>query len=623
MCGICGIYNYLSEEPVDEKLTEAMTDMLAHRGPDGRGVYTDMKDRLSFGHRRLSIIDVEGGAQPMCNEDQSVWITYNGEIYNFADLKMGLVEKGHNFKTHSDTEVLVHLYEELGEDMLNELNGIFAFAVWDKKARRLLLARDHYGVKPLYFSDKNGTLMFASEIKSLLLSPKIKREIDLAALDMCLTFRHTPAPHTLLKDIKKLEPGSFIKIEKGKVFKKRYAAEVNYINRRKSEAEWKSELAGAYSAAVKAQMISDVPIGISLSGGVDSGTILSIMSDRGRRKVSAFTVGFELGDDVNEIAAAHDIANAFKADFASKVIKQSDYERLFKKYMWHLEEPIGNESALAYYFVAALAKDKVKVLLNGQGADEPFAGYPRHLGEKYSFLFRFLKPISGFTFADEKLSRMFYSLPERDARERLYRIYSIIPDSFKEDIYLPEMKKVARECEARKYVYDRVEALPAGYNALEKMLYLDTRTSLPDNLLLAEDKMSMACSIEARVPFLDRDVMDLAERIPADLKIRFKTQKYIHKRACETFLSKDRVYKRKIGFANPMDKWLAGSLGNVLEEYIEKKDSLSRNYFNTGNILQKIKKHKPDDDSFKKFLFLLLSIENWYRIFVLNEDVLQ
>ncbi|MDD4957518.1 MAG: asparagine synthase (glutamine-hydrolyzing) [Candidatus Omnitrophica bacterium] len=620
MCGICGIYNYASDARASQAGIRSMMDSIAHRGPDGEGLYMDKSGAVGFGHRRLSIIDVESGTQPMSNEDGSVWITYNGEIYNFKELSDQLVTKGHRFRTRSDTEVLVHLYEEYGQDMLDMLNGIFAFAIWDGRNRRFLAARDHFGVKPFYYHDDGKSLRFGSEIKAILAYGDMERDVDLMALDMCLTFRYAPSPHTLLRNVRKLEPGECIICEKGKVRARRFSGRMPEINRGKRVEEWEAELSGVYGDATRRQMVSDVPIGISLSGGVDSGTILSAMARVSSGRVNAFTVGFEEGEKDNEIEAARALADMFGADFNSTIIKQKDYAELFARYMWHLEEPTGNESALAYYFVAELARGKVKVLLNGQGADEAFAGYPRHKGEKMSALFRPLGLLSTFPFGNEQMRRIFYSLPQADEAERFYRIYSIITDKMKGALYGPELRGVSVRGAARQFIYEWVRERATAGTGLEKMLYIDARTSLSDNLLLCEDKMSMACGIEARVPFLDREVMRVAETIPGRLKISSSGQKYIHKLACRGFLPEGTVHKRKIGFFNPMDKWLAGSMGELLTSYIDRKDSLTSRYLDPAGVKGCIEAHRRGSSDQKRILFLLLSLEKWYRIFILKED---
>lgn len=621
MCGICGLYNYKENKPVDCGLVRKMNGILSHRGPDDEGVYFSKDEKLSLGHRRLSIIDLSTGRQPMCNEDGNVWITYNGEIYNFPILRSELLRKGHRFKTLSDTEVLIHLYEDCQEAMFDRLNGIFAFVIWDAARKKLLAARDHFGVKPFYYYDNGKIFIFASELKAILLDNRVSRKIDQAALDLCLTFRYTPSPYTLIDGINKLEPGSCLIIENEKLSKRKYFQDMPEINPRISFNDWTDQLAFSYQGAIKRQMVSDVPVGISLSGGIDSGTILSIMGKYSLERVNAFTVGFESGEATNEIEAAKELADLFSAGFNSKIITQKDYLDFFNRYIWYLDEPIGNESALAYYFVAELAKGKVKVLLNGQGADEPFAGYPRHLAEKYAYLFRPLGLFSKLSSHAESITRMLYSLPEPDMEERFFKIYSIITDKLKDDLYNPGMKKVADSGVCSEFIHNWMSKASRRGSGLEKMLYIDARTSLPDNLLLCEDKMSMACGIEARVPFLDLEVMKVAESIPGNFKIRGLVQKYIHKLTCERFLPKKIIYKKKIGFSNPVNMWLSNNLGTALLALVLKDDSLSRQYLDTGKIFFLIEQHRQGKADHKRLLFLLLSIEKWYRIFILNEAV--
>ncbi len=622
MCGICGIYNYKNSENVSEVLIKQMTSKIAHRGPDDEGFY--IKRNIGLGHRRLSIIDIEGGHQPIANEDGTVWIVYNGEIYNFKELRKYLVKHGHEFQTETDTEVIVHAYEEFGIDCVKRFNGIFAFSIWDENQRRLFLARDHFGVKPLYYYYNGKRFLFGSELKAILCDPSIPREIDIDALNLCLTFRHTPSPFTLLKGIYKLSPAHFLVVSKNGVQENKFWDYHPEIDAHRKESSWILELRDRFEQAVARQMVSDVPIGISLSGGMDSGAILGVMAAHTDKPVQAFTVGFEGGEKTNEIEQARASAHLFGADFFEQIIKQKDYMDFFEKYIWYLEEPIGNQSAMAYYFVANLAHGKVKVLLNGQGADEPFAGYQRHRGLLYlqiikkmpKFLQAGIVQLFERSFArNESLKRAAFALGASDRAQLFLNIYTIVTPEMKANLFKPELAKVIDEDLPLQYVETQLSKAPRG-TPLEQMTYIDTRTSLPDNLLLCEDKMSMATGIEARVPYLDVELMEFVETIPGNLKIKHLTNKYIHKRACEKWLPKDIVYRRKIGFANPMDIWLSAKLGDFLMDLINSSDSITNLFFDKKYVQALQRLHVQRKEDYKCFLFLLLSIEMWYRIFV-------
>lgn len=624
MCGILGVFNYSSGKSVDREALKRATDIISHRGPDGEGFYYDDMNGVGFGHRRLSIIDLETGDQPMSNVDETVWIIYNGEIYNFKELREILIKKGYKFRTKSDTEVILNAYIEYGKDCPNHLNGIFAFAIWDKNKRELFLARDHFGVKPLYYYYDHEKFVCASEIKAILEYAKPTREINQGALSQCITFRLTLPSDTLIKNIYKLGAANSLIIDKqGNISIRRYYNKIISIDHSKSFDYWKSELEDKYEKAIRRQLVADVPIGLSLSGGVDSATILSIMSKYSNGRVKTYTVGFEGGkDEDNEIDKAKYLSNLFGAEFNSYVITEKDYLDFLEKYVWHLEEPVGNESAVAYYYVANLAYGNVKVLLNGQGADEPFAGYDRYLGiyyaEKYKAL---LNPLSKI------LAKIFPFVDRRQQFKRLedYFTFTLDVDKIKsasavvdkfigENILNEELKQIASQ--AFNIYYGKIVDKNFEGNVLEKLIYYDMFSSLSENLLLAEDKMAMANSIEARVPFLDVELIEIALSIPDYYKIGRISGKKIHKKVCEKFIPKRIVYQKKIGFNNPMKDWLNNSLGKQLNDLVNSNSSITKNYLNKEIIDRMIKEHQMGVKNYEKFLFLLLSIEKWNKIFL-------
>jgi asparagine synthase (glutamine-hydrolysing) len=624
MCGIAGLYDFVAGKPVDRGLLAQMTDIMAHRGPDGRGEYHHAgAHALGLGHRRLAIIDLLTGDQPMTNEDASVRVIFNGEIYNYRELRAELQTKGHRFQTQSDTEVLVHAYEEWAEHSPARLNGIFAYALWDELRHRLFLARDHFGIKPLYYVVQAGVLRFASEIKALLADPAVPRELDSEALLLCLTFRHTPAPWTLFKGIRKLLPGSYIVVDKDGLHEGQFWNARPEIDRSRTEPEWIEALRAAIETAVVRQMVADVPIGISLSSGVDSTAILALMAEHSSGAVHAFTVGFEGGDHANEIEPAQAMAAHFGADFHARVITPGEYASFMQRYLWHLEEPIGNESAAAYYFVAEMARQAgIKVLLNGQGPDEAHGGYARHLGAAHG---QWLTLLGGSTWrlagtvldrlpVSETPRRFVLSLQGTDLAQRLFLTYSIISPALLRQL-MPQYARSGMNLELPlQYIREQLAAAPEG-SALEQMLSIDIRTSLADNLLLCEDKMAMAASVEARVPLLDVDLMAVAERMPGKYKVHGTKGKWLHKQACRQWVPHDVVHRKKIGFANPMDVWLRGALGRQLTAAIEQPDSFVCTYLNAETVRCLLCEHLSGYRDHHRLLFLLLSLEHWHQVF--------
>lgn len=629
MCGICGTYAYRTGEPASRDLIHAMTDSMAHRGPDGAGEYFDDTAGIGFGHRRLSIIDLALGQQPMTNEDRTVWIVFNGEIYNYRELRPELEARGHVFSTSSDTEAIIHAYEEYGEDCPAHFNGIFAFAIWDMNKRRLFLARDHFGIKPLYYTMHGDTFRFASELKAILADPSVPRELDLDSLNLTLIFRYCPAPRTLFQDVYKLPPSSYMIVDEHGLRQGLYWDDIPEIDRSGHEEDWVEALRAEYDAAVNRQMVADVPIGISLSSGVDSATILALMSRHSSGPVRAYTVDFAGRADVDETADARELARRFGADFTAQLITEQDYAAFMDRYIWHMEEPVVNQSAAAYYFVSKMARDQgVKVLLNGQGPDEAFAGYPRHLAAAHTpQLQRWGLGMVSRALGDgvqnaplpESYRRLTYALGARDEADLLLRIYATLPDARRYALFSPETQRRIDADLPICWVREQLARAPKG-TLLEKMTYLDARTGLSEELLLSEDKMSMAASIEARVPYLDVQVMKLAERLPGDVKIKGRQQKAIHKQACMAWVP-DVAYRRKIGFVSAADQWLRGQLGRQFLERIARPDSLTQAYLDPTHVESMIRQHLSGRWDHQRALFLLLSLENWFAVYLNGQGV--
>ncbi|HMM28138.1 MAG TPA: asparagine synthase (glutamine-hydrolyzing) [Aggregatilineaceae bacterium] len=631
MCGICGVFAYQRPAPVSRALVREMADTLAHRGPDGAGEFYDDPSGLGLGHRRLAIIDLVSGDQPMTGDDGAVCIVFNGEIYNYRKLRAALEAAGHRFRTSSDTEVVLRAYQEYGPQCPARFNGIFAFAIWDARLRRLFLARDHFGVKPLYYSVQQGVFRFASEQKAILLDPSIPREIDLDALHLTLTFRYCPAPHTLFKAIRKLPPASYLLVDERGVREGRYWDDLPDIDRAAQAGQAAEALRDAYDRAVRWQMVSDVPIGLSLSGGVDSAVLLALMSRHSSEPVAAFTVGFAGREDVSEIDAARALAGHFGATFTAQVIAEADYADFMRRYLWHMEEPVVNQSAPAYYFVARMAREQgIKVLLNGQGPDEAFAGYPRHLAAAYLPRMRQLGlGWAGRVFflagrelpLPESYRRLIYALGARDEADLLLRIYSMLTESARRALFAPGVWRSLDRDLPLEWVRSRLARTPEG-TLLEKMTFIDARSGLPEELLLSEDKMAMAAGVEARVPYLDLEVMRLAEALPGRLKIEGRQQKAIHKRACCALVPLAVVHRRKIGFVSAADRWLRGELGRHFAERVRAPDSLTRAYLNPDVVERLARQHLSGRWDHQRVLFLLLALETWHAVYVTRSEAI-
>ncbi|UCF63906.1 MAG: asparagine synthase (glutamine-hydrolyzing) [bacterium] len=623
MCGFCGIYHYGNRAPVDRRVAGKMLKALEHRGPDDEGVYYDLAGSLYLGHRRLSIIDLTTGHQPIANEDESLWIVFNGEIYNYQELRHTLELKGHQFRTRSDTETIIHAYEEWGFDSFSRLNGIYAFALWDSGKRHLYITRDPYGVKPVYYWDNGSSLIFASETKSLFHHPLIKREIDPVGLGSYFSLTYVPSPKTAFRDISKLPPGYMLKCDGNNTELTRFyhnpPQEIAY----KAEEELVEELQHQIDAAVRRQMIADVPVGAMLSGGVDSSTMVSIMARTNADNLKTFTVGFEGNFKWNELKRARQVAGRIGTEHHEIIISADDYREFLPRSVWYLEEPVSTGSTLAYYMVCKLARDYVKVVLTGQGADEPFAGYPRHFGEHYGKLYRsiplfvqkmFFEPAVKLIPRNERLKRAVKSLKINDPVLRLREIY----DTFHTGLWSRLLREDIQQ-PVDEYLYSVIAGWQSDVNHLDQlnqMTYVDSRLSLADNLLMYGDKMSMAVSLEARVPFLDIRLMEFVESIPAHYKIKGFTQKYLLKKAVSRWLPEEEIKRPKIGFTTPLDDWFKQELMGEVRDRLLSPGSAAKQFFQPSGLEKIISAHARKRQDYKRILFSLLTFEYWYDLFI-------
>lgn len=626
MCGICGKLNFDQEARVDPALIKGMLGIMYHRGPDDEGIY--FESQVALGHRRLSIIDLSSGHQPLANEDGTIWIVFNGEIYNFRELRTFLLSKGHVFKTQTDTETIVHLYEELGPECVEKLRGMFSFAIWDANKKTLFLARDRVGIKPLYYWLTDKSLVFASEIKAILADPGVDREIAPEVIDRFLTFLYVPGEETLVRGIKKLAPGHYLLVKEGRAQVRQYwDLQFSKPAGSRSPEEAKEELLSLLAETVDLHMIADVPVGVLLSGGVDSTAVLSFAVERTGKAINSYTVGFSDPGVSDERPYARLAAEAFGSRHHEMTISATDFAAFMPQYVWHMEEPVCEPPAVALYYVSKLARNHVKVLLSGEGGDEAFAGYSNYRNllwlERFKCAFPSLKdtaargirladslfhlpraakylPLMHARFPDYYLSRT--SNPYRYALNGLGELYSAgFARSIDRVHTLEPVRRLAARCRS--------------LNALDTMLYIDTKTWLPDDLLIKADKMTMANSVELRVPLLDHKVLEFAAALPSSLKIRGFTTKYLAKKALGNRVPRPILNRPKAGFPVPYEAWLRKDLRGWVNEILLDRRTRNRGYFNTAS-LERLLSASRDREANSKEIFSLVTLELWHRAFV-------
>lgn len=623
MCGIAGIVTPGSSP--NRKTIERMVTAMAHRGPDAAHFWSESE--VSLGMRRLAIVDVAGGVQPLSNEAGTVHVVYNGEIYNHAELRTSLVNNGHTFQSLSDGAVIPHLYEEFGTKLFSRLNGIFAVALWDSVSKRLLLARDHLGVKPLYVHCRGADVRFASEIKALLQDSAVPRRLDLEALDQHLTHRFTPAPRTLLDEIEKLEPATVrVYCDRG-VHTERFWRSDAPLRNDLSFGDAAHSFRDQLRAAVHRQMMSDRPIGVMLSGGLDSAAIVALMAERSTQ-VKTFTVGFDGGGDADETNLARQTARLFGTEHHDLVLRAGDFEAELPMAIEMLEEPVATSSALGFRAVSRLARREVPVLLSGQGADELLAGYWRYVGEWLAGIAlglpaplpHLVPKVSGLSrhVRSARIERGLRALRHPDVLTRFMDIYAVFTDAQKRELYGPDLAQVHQR---RRHAppsarVERLRREVSSRSALDQMMYVDLRLWLPDDLLLVGDKMSMAESVEMRVPFLDRQLVDFVESLPSSYKIRRGQRKAIEKAALEPLLPREIVHRKERGFITPIDRWLRTDMQASARTLLLAPEAHSAHLFKRSAIEQLLRRHGAGEFDHTRQLFCLLSFELWARRFL-------
>jgi asparagine synthase (glutamine-hydrolysing) len=624
MCGIHGLL-HLDAQVVEAATLSAMGRVTRHRGPDDEGMHVDGNCGIAM--RRLSIIDLAGGHQPLSNADETLWLVCNGEIYNYRELRAELQSQGCVFKTGSDSEVLLHLYERCGDEFVHRLNGMFDFALWDARRRRLLIGRDRLGIKPLYVLQDARRIAFASEAKSLLALPGVTAELDAGVVASYLHLGYVAAPGCIFKGLRKLPPATLLSVENGQVREWRYWRLPERIEHGVPEQEWIARVRAQLEESVRMQMVSDVPIGAFLSGGVDSSAVVGYMARHSRQPIRTYAIGFEGGAAealYNELPHARRVAELFGTTHREILVKP-DVVSLLPKLLWHMDEPLSDTAFITTFLVSEFAREDVKVILSGVGGDELFGGYRRYLGGHYAERLRkwprWMRRGAAYAArqlpADRhsgalntlRLAKGFLASAELTDDER-YRSYLQVLDR---DSVAELMLQPATQHE------DPLARALAGagvQDPLQRMLAVDAETQLPDDLLLLTDKMSMAVSLECRVPLLDHELVELAASMPAAIKVRDGRLKHVMKQALGDLLPPDILDRKKRGFGTPMGAWLKGELAPLLHRLLAPEVVSARGLFRQPAIDRLVADHKASRIDGTDALLALMNLEIWSRIYV-------
>lgn len=630
MCGIAGKIYFAKEKEVTVSQVEQMTESIKHRGPDDDGVYISPDKKVGLGHRRLSIIDLSPlGHQPM-NYLKRYWIVFNGEIYNYLDEKSKLQKLGCKFNSHSDTEVIMALYDKYGFKCLDHLRGMFSFAIYDEKEKTVFCARDRVGKKPFKYYIDDNVFMFASELKAILTQKEYNKEPDYIAIHHYLTLQYVPSPLTGFKDIKKLEPAHyiFLDLKTKKLINKRYW-KLDYSEKLDlSEDEWKKSILDKLEESVKIRMLaSDVPVGAFLSGGIDSSAIVGLMSKNSAKKVKTFTISFQ-EKKFDESKYARIVANKFNTDHTEFVVKPETIEILpwlVKQY----EEPYADSSGLATYYLSKLTREHVTVALNGDGGDENFAGYGRYSVQKFALWYDKIKlinklaiPISECvnktiksTFFD-RVNRFAKSM-DQEYRERYVNYICYFDNDSKEKLYTDEFKEKIGKQNSNKIITNKFDDSGTN-NKLDQTLFADFNSYLPDDLMVKVDIASMAASLEGRSPFLDQEFLELTAEIPFELKIKgLNNKKYILKEALRGLVPDEVMFRPKMGFGIPIEAWFKNDLAKYTEDILLSDKAISRGMFNKEYIKWMLKEHQQTNTNYSSRIWALLTLELWFREYFL------
>ena len=621
MCGIVGIVYAERERAPETALVKAMADLVAHRGPDDEGFLT--APGIALGMRRLSILDLSGGRQPVFSEDGQVGVVYNGEVYNYLELRAELEARGHVFRSRTDTEVIVHGYEQYGVDIVPRLHGMFALALWDAKGRRLLLARDRLGKKPLHYAALPDRLVLGSEIKSLLLDPALPRELDLEGLDDYLTYGYVAGPRTIFRAVRKLPPAHYLVWQDGRITIERYWDVVLTGEDRRPEAELVEELRALLSEAIRIRLVSDVPLGAFLSGGLDSSAVVAFMSRHQPHRVKTFSIGFE-EDEFNELEYARTVARHFETDHHEFVVRPNVLEDL-PQLVWQLDEPFADESAIPTYYVARLARAHVTVALSGDGGDESFGGYTRYVSLDRDPLVRcvpgwarralpFDRCIPVGVKGHGRLRRA--RLP---AADRYAEGMAAFPEPYRRRLYTPDLAARLRGRDSLTAYTAYFDGAPA-MDVVSAAQNADIHRYLPDDILVKVDRMSMLASLETRSPLLDHRIVEFMARLPLQWKIRNDETKYLFKRAMTSLLPEDIIRRRKMGFGVPFSHWFRGGLKPFLDDVLLSGRCAQRGLFNTEFVRTLVRQHQRGLANHQRRLWNLICFELWARMYLDGDE---
>ncbi len=626
MCGIAGQISYNHLVYFDD--IRSMIDVIFHRGPDDEGIYINEKSpgeavsgslpSVGLGHRRLSIIDLSTGHQPIHNEDKKTWVVYNGETYNFQALKKELIAKGHRFYTTTDTEVLVHLYEEYGEDCVQHLRGMFSFALWDENEKKLLIARDRMGKKPLYYNWDGSMLLFASELKSILACPSFERKLNHGAFLSFLLYGYVPDPQSIFEGVKKLPPAHVLTLSNKDLKIREYWRADFTPQALVGEEEVSELLLQKLRESVKMRLISDVPLGAFLSGGIDSSTIVALMAQEMTEPVKTFSIGFE-EEEYNELPYARKVAAIFGTDHHEMVIRPESFD-LIEKIIRHFDEPFGDESAIPTYYVSKLAREYVKVVLSGDGGDELFAGYDSYAVTMGRMKYERLPVIARMGLRG--LSRILP--PQMYGKNFLYNISLPTRDRFIDYVSHLAFNRHAQllskdfqgEIKQSSLLFKKYFEDTKSYHELSQLQYVDMRSYLPGDILVKVDRMSMAHSLETRVPLLDHRVVEYVNGLPPRYKMNGKRRKHIFKKIAGNLLPTEIIEKRKTGFGVPLKYWFKGNLKSHIRQILIEPRTCQRGYFNTRYIEALLEEHDRGRRDHSRLLWNLVVFELWHRLYL-------
>jgi asparagine synthase (glutamine-hydrolysing) len=626
MCGVCGIYHYANGDGIDAAVLESMCNMIAHRGPDDAGYY--INGNVGLAMRRLIVIDPATGHQPLFNEKRSVSLVFNGEIYNYKTLRDSLKSAGHTFTTESDGEVIVHLYEEEGIECVHKLRGMFAFALWDDRRQRLFLARDRIGIKPYYYADHNGSLFFASEIKSILQNPGFPRRVHAEGVHHYLSLNYIPAPYTLIEGIHQLLPGEYLICTNEGIRKQTYWDLHFSSSDELGEEEWKAKVRDKLQECVTMHLVSDVPFGAFLSGGIDSSAVVAMMTAALGRPVSTFSMDFK-EESFSETRFARVVAHLFRSDH-HELAATADVLNMLETLIWHADDPLADSSMIPVYMISEFARRHVTMVLTGDGGDEVFAGYDTYNAYYVRKLYRMFPrwfrlkivkrivealPVSLTKVSFDFKAKRFVEGAELDAEEAHFWWRVILSESAKSQLYTTSFKESVGDASTID-IYREYFRKCGGDDPLSGMLYVDTRFYLPSDMLVKVDRMTMANALEARVPFLDHELVELAAAIPSSIKFKKRIKKYILKEALRDLLPGMILDRKKAGFNVPVNAWLAGKMKRMAQDLLSPERIAKAGFFEPAYISRLLSEHfeRKADHSFP--LWGLMCFQIWFERFI-------